>query len=247
MQGTDAANREHEERVRAIAAQIVEEGTENTTEVNWVHYFDEFGKESAFVQENAEEIAAELERHQEVSDVELTPDAFDTNFYLYYCPNYIPHEDEDWYAEESEAAEAEQRPIKPFNRFTELSSEDKAYFDEYKQNPYREPRESPWGAVQDCTEIAPGIYSVVTAGHGGIMIDRALAPHILSTEALAEGFVENGCYCYEEDAAASIPLCELYDKGILHKTNEYFTRLEYVSTDPDAEDEYIRFLSLIHI
>ena len=36
-----------------------------------------------------------MERRQEVSDVELTPDAFDTNFYLDYCPNYIPNEEED--------------------------------------------------------------------------------------------------------------------------------------------------------
>lgn len=47
-----------------------------------MHFFDEFGENDAFAQENAEEIAAELERRQEVSDVVLTPDAFDTNFYL---------------------------------------------------------------------------------------------------------------------------------------------------------------------
>lgn len=244
LQGTDAANREHEERVRAIAAQIVEEGTENTTEGNWVVYFNELTGDEEFAKTNAQEIAEELGRHEAVADVEFDNDCFNTAFYLDYCPNYIPHEDEDWYAEESEAAEAEQRPIKPFNRFTELSSEDKTYFDEYIQKPYREPSNSPWDTVEECTVIAPGIYSVSTAGHGGIMIDRALAPHILSSEALAEGFVENGCYCYEEDAAESIPLRELYNKGILNKTNEYFTRLEYVSTDPDAEDEYIRFSDL---
>lgn len=244
LQGTDAANREHEDRVRAIAAQIVEEGTENTTEGNWVVYFNELTGDEEFAKTNAQEIAEELGRHEAVADVEFDNDCFNTAFYLDYCPNYIPHEDEDWYAEESEAAEAEQRPIKPFNRFTELSSEDKTYFDEYIQKPYREPSNSPWDTVEECTVIAPGIYSVSTAGHGGIMIDRALAPHILSSEALAEGFVENGCYCYEEDAAESIPLRELYNKGILNKTNEYFTRLEYVSTDPDAEDEYIRFSDL---
>ena len=244
LQGTDAANREHEERVRAIAAQIVEEGTENTTKGNWVAYFNELTGDEEFAKTNAQEIAEELGRHEAVADVEFDNDCFNTAFYLDYCPNYIPHEDEDWYAEESEAAEAEQRPIKPFNRFTELSSEDKTYFDEYIQKPYREPSNSPWDTVEECTVIAPGIYSVSTAGHGGIMIDRALAPHILSPKALAEGFVENGCYCYEEDAAESIPLRELYDKGILNKTNEYFTRLEYVSTDPDAEDEYIRFSDL---
>ena len=93
-------------RVREIADKIIAEGTENTTEGNWVHYFDEFGEDETFAREHAEEIAAELERHQEVSDVELTPDAFDTNFYLDYCPNYLPQEGEDGY-EESEPSEPE--------------------------------------------------------------------------------------------------------------------------------------------
>ena len=60
---------EHTRLVREIANKIVAEGTKNTTEGNWVHFFDEFGENDAFVQENAEEIAAELERRQEVSDV----------------------------------------------------------------------------------------------------------------------------------------------------------------------------------
>ncbi len=235
---------EQTQRVRAVADKIIAEGIENTTEGNWVHYFDEFGEDETFAREHAETIAAELERHQEVSDVILTPDGFDTNFYLDYCPNYVPKEDEYGYAEDLETAETEQMPIKSFNRFTELAPEEKTIFDHYVQRTYQEPRFSPWGMVQDCTVIAPGIYSVVTAGHGGMMIDAALAPHILSPEALSEGFTESGYYCYEEDAAESIPLRELYDKGILGKTNEYFTRLEYVSTDSDAEDEYIRFAAL---
>lgn len=97
---------EQTRRVRGIADKIIAEGTENTTEGNWIHYFDEFGEDETFARENAEEIAAELELHQEVSDVELTPDAFDTNFYLDYCPNYIPQEGEDGY-EESELSEPE--------------------------------------------------------------------------------------------------------------------------------------------
>ena len=91
-------------RVREIANKIVAEGTENTTEGNWVTFFDEFGEDEEFAKEHAEEIAAELERRQEVSDVVLTPDAFDTNFYLDYCPNYLPREGEDGY-EESEFSE----------------------------------------------------------------------------------------------------------------------------------------------
>lgn len=90
---------EQTRRVREIADRIIREGTQNTTEGNWVHFYDEFGEDETFVRENAEEIAEELERHQEVSDVELMPDAFDTNFYLDYCPNYILEEGEDGYGE----------------------------------------------------------------------------------------------------------------------------------------------------
>ncbi len=107
LKGTEEARREHDARIEAIAARIVEEGTKNTTEGNWVTFFDEFGEDETFAREHAEKIAAELERHQEVSDVELTPDAFDTNFYLDYCPNYLPQEGEDGY-EESEPSNSEQ-------------------------------------------------------------------------------------------------------------------------------------------
>lgn len=247
LQGTEEAIQEHNERVSVIAERIVRDGTQNSTEGNWINYFDEFGKDSAFVQRNAEEIATELERHREVSDVELLPDAFDTNFYLDYWPNYVSQESEDGYEEEQNSAEVEQissNTDHPINQFTELSAEDKVFFETYIQMPNRRPITSPWDTVQACTVIAPGIYSVDTEGHGGIMISKALAPYILSPEALAEGFVEKGYYCYEEDAAQSIPLRELYDKGILDKTNVYFTQLEYWSTDPESEREYVRFTEL---
>ena len=92
--GDELRPAEHTKRVRGIADKIIEEGTRNTTEGNWVHYFDEFGEDAQFVQDNAAQIAAELEQHQEVSDVELLPDAFDTNFYLDYCPNTEEQEEE---------------------------------------------------------------------------------------------------------------------------------------------------------
>ena len=92
--GDELRPAEHTKRVRGIADKIIKEGTENTTQGNWVHYFDEFGDDAQFVQDNVAQIAAELECHQEVSDVELLPDAFDTNFYLYYCPNAEEQEEE---------------------------------------------------------------------------------------------------------------------------------------------------------
>lgn len=94
ISGDELRPAEHTKRVRGIADKIIEEGTKNTTQGNWVHYFDEFGDDARFVQDNGAQIAAELEAHQEVSDVELLPDAFDTNFYLDYCPNIEEQEEE---------------------------------------------------------------------------------------------------------------------------------------------------------
>ena len=34
---------------------------------------------------------------------------------------------------------------------------------------YPEPEQSPWGEVQHCRELCPGVFQVSTAGHGGIM------------------------------------------------------------------------------
>ena len=107
LKGTEEARREHDARIEAIAERIVEEGTKNTTEGNWVTFFDELSRDENFAKANTEEIAAVLELRKEVSDVELTPDAFDTNFYLDYCPNYLPQEGEDGY-EESEPSNSEQ-------------------------------------------------------------------------------------------------------------------------------------------
>ena len=82
LQSTEEARQEHKERIAEIADKIIEEGTKNTTEGNYVHFFEDFGKHAGFAKDNAEEIAEELSKHEEVSDVELTPDSFDTNFYL---------------------------------------------------------------------------------------------------------------------------------------------------------------------
>ena len=212
LQSTEEARQEHKERIAEIADKIIEEGTKNTTEGNYVHFFEDFGKHAEFAKDNAEEIAEELSKHEEVSDVELTPDAFDTNFYLDYCPNYIPKEEEGGDEEENNPRDTKA----PFNRFKELSENDKAFIERYSLRAHREPSMSPWDEVQQCETIAEGIYSVSTAGHGGIMIAEELAPYVLSPEALSEGMREGGYYCYEEDALQCIPLRELYDKGISH-------------------------------
>ena len=236
LQGTEEARQEHKERIAEIADKIIEEGTKNTTEGNYIHFFEEFGKHAGFAKDNAEEIAEELSKHEEVSDVELTPDSFDTNFYLDYCPNYIPKEEEDGYEEYIKSFEEENKPSEikaPFNRFKELSENDKAFIERYSLRAHREPSMSPWDEVQQCETIAEGIYSVSTAGHGGIMIAEELAPYVLSPEALSEGMREGRYYCYEEDALQCIPLRELYDKGILNDKHSYF-KAYHVKTEENG-------------
>ena len=147
---------EQTRRVREIADKIIAEGIENTTEGNWVHYFDEFGEDETFARENAEEITAELERHQEVSDVILTPDGFDTNFYLDYCPNYISKEDEDGYensyeSEPSETADTGQVKIGDRFRYEHREWEVKGFDGLY-----------PNQAVITCTDQSGGLKYDVT-------------------------------------------------------------------------------------
>lgn len=107
-----------------------------------------------------------------------------------------------------------------------LSDEDKQFLADYPQ--VSMPTYSPWGAVQECTEIDHGVFEVSTAGHGGIMIADDLAEHILSDKAREIGFIEDGWHCFEEDADAQVPLRELLDKGIMDK-EKYFAE-KYHST-----------------
>lgn len=144
LQGTEEAHEEHKERIAEIADKIIKEGTKNTTEGNYIHFFEEFGKHAGFAKDNAEEIAEELSKHEEVSDVELTPDAFDTNFYLDYCSNYIPKEEEGGDEEENKPRDTKT----PFNRFKELSENDRAFIEWYSLRAHRELSMSPWDEVQ---------------------------------------------------------------------------------------------------
>jgi len=55
------------------------------------------------------------------------------------------------------------------------------------------PAHSPWGAIQTRRELAPGIWSVSTAGHGGIKLSRernAAVPKYMRSEG---GWYEEDC------------------------------------------------------
>ena len=131
--------------------------------------------------------------------------------------------------------------IRSFNRFKELTAEERAFFERDQSRLMREPTMSPWGEVDNCRTIANGIYDVSTEGHGGIMITEMLAARILSLEALKVCFRENGYCCYEEDCDACVPLRELWDKGILTPAHEYFTHFSVTSERPEATDKRVAF------
>ena len=94
-----------------------------------------------------------------------------------------------------------------------------------KEAVYYEPSYSPWGEVQSYTLIAKGIFEVNTATHGGVLILREYAEHLLTEEARKCGFEYGRYLCFEEDCAAPVAKRELLDKGILEApVNEFFQR-----------------------
>lgn len=60
----------------------------------------------------------------------------------------------------------------------------------YKSSPC--PATSPWGEIQDKSELAPGIWAVSTAGHGGIKLSR-------ERNAAMPDYMRNKGGWYEED------------------------------------------------
>ena len=65
-----------------------------------------------------------------------------------------------------------------------------------------------------------------------------------SPEAIDKGYRYGSYYCYEEDCDRCIPLRELYDKGILQPTNEYFTRCYVRNDKSDGKGEFVPFSTL---
>lgn len=102
-----------------------------------------------------------------------------------------------------------------------------------------EPFYSPWGEIQHCEVLAPHVFSVSTASHGGIMANSRTAKTIFSREALKCAFQEGGFYCFEEDCAAPVALRELMDRGLFTAPiNEYWKPDEYEKCINDSIQRY---------
>ncbi len=90
------------------------------------------------------------------------------------------------------------------------------------------PAFSPWGGIQTCHQLCPGVYEVSTASHGGIMATKGAVSRVFSEWAQKCGFWERGYLCFEEDCDAQVALRELMDRGLYSApVNQYFGPGEY--------------------
>ena len=48
---------------------------------------------------------------------------------------------------------------------------------------FRQPKHSPWGKIQECSPLCPGVFDVNTPGHGGILVSTHTADTLLSPQA----------------------------------------------------------------
>lgn len=121
-------------KIRKIANGIIAEGIKESTEGNYITFFEDFGADKDFVIAHRKEIADELCLREEVSDVEMTDECFDVNYYTDCLWNYkdekddsLPvrdldeEDDEEW---ESSIASGEIKPIERQNDPTKESNTD---------------------------------------------------------------------------------------------------------------------------
>lgn len=78
---------QRQKKIDKIVNDIVNEGTENTTQGNWIINFDQFGEDEMFVREHIEDIAEALNKREEVADVIISENGIDTDYFTDYCPN----------------------------------------------------------------------------------------------------------------------------------------------------------------
>jgi hypothetical protein len=84
------------------------------------------------------------------------------------------------------------------------------------------PKTSPWGTIQSKQELAPGVWSVSTAGHGGIKLSRERNAAVPDYMRIAGGW-------YEED-------CDWAIAAVIHPIG--FTRTVTIDGRELAESEY---------
>ncbi len=75
------------------------------------------------------------------------------------------------------------------------------------------PERSPWGKVQECDMLCPGVFLVYADRHGGTMVASEMIP-VLSPAARKYGYRQGAWLCYEGDTEENIVFRELLDKKL---------------------------------
>lgn len=70
---------------------------------------------------------------------------------------------------------------------------------------------SPWGAIDACEEVAPGVSWISTPSHGGLRIVKTVAAQRLSQAARNRAIVQNDACWFEEDCLYAVAAYELED------------------------------------
>ena len=74
-------------------------------------------------------------------------------------------------------------------------------------------KQSPWGEVKTCDKLCPGVFTVSTEKHGGIMVSKDMTA-ALSPAAAKCGVKHNGYLCFENNHAKYVVFRELLDKKL---------------------------------
>lgn len=117
-------------KIRKIANGIIAEGIKESTEGNYITFFEDFGADKDFVIAHRKEIADELCLREEVSDVEMTDECFDVNYYTDCLWNYKDEKDDSLHVRDLDEEEDEEwgssiasGEIKPIERQNEPTKE----------------------------------------------------------------------------------------------------------------------------
>ena len=108
---------EHTRLVREIANRIVAEGTKNTTEGNWVHFFDEFGGKRRIRPRKCRGDRGGAGKASGSIGCGTYAGRFRYDFYLDYCPNYIPIDIRIGFDDEFDTDSASDDAVKAGDRF----------------------------------------------------------------------------------------------------------------------------------
>lgn len=100
-----------------------------------------------------------------------------------------------------------------FEKVAAIQAEQNRNPPETSASMFTNPKQSPWGEVQTCDVLCPGVFLVTTASHGGTMFSKEVAA-ILSPAARKCGFKQGGYLCFEEDCQEDVALRELLDKKL---------------------------------